>query len=78
MLHASQRVETSSYLDIEVQLGASCLDDARKVVDAELLGELVEHAELPCLGWVINGQLHTPHLHPPAAGCALVILICYW
>lgn len=50
------------HLNFEAKLGALTLDDAGKVVDAELLGELVEDPELAPLRRVVDGQLHTAYL----------------
>lgn len=60
-LPAASRV-IEGYLDIETQLGPAACDNFRQLVDAELLSELVEHAELPSLGRIFDRNLDAAHL----------------
>ncbi len=59
----------AAHLDIQAGLLALAGDDVGQVVDAELLGELVEHAHLPVVGRVVDGQLDAAHLRTCAWSC---------
>ena len=50
------------HLHVQAKLAALALDDGSQVVDAELLGELVEDAELARGRRVVNRELHASHL----------------
>ena len=53
-----------AHLDIQAKAIALFAHNARQIVHAELLCELVEHSELACSCRVVDGQLHTAHLPP--------------
>jgi hypothetical protein len=50
-----------SHLHLQAQLLALARDNLRELVHAELLGELVEHAELSLVGGVVNCDLDAAH-----------------
>ena len=50
-----------TYLNIQSQLRSFGGDDARQIIDAELLGELIEHPHLSLVCRVIDGNLNTPN-----------------
>lgn len=47
----------ASHLHIEAQLLSFTADNVCKLIDTELLSELVEHTEFTLVGGVVNGNL---------------------
>lgn len=51
------------YFNINPKLGAALFHNLSQLIYAELLGELVEDAELASIGWIVDGQLNASDLY---------------
>lgn len=60
------------YLHVKAEPAAGRLDQLRQLVDAELLGELVEDAEFAGLGGVVDRDLDAPDLRVRQHGCSVL------